>query len=104
MIFLEPQFRNDNGEILNVVNSEGNAVGYLSYMFKDEGDLYILGQLEEEGEKQNFLDVTSHFIDGLRQSVVGDHTAEPYVYIHLGGEMVQLEKGNKSGKTKDDDE
>lgn len=91
MIFLQPQFRNDQGEILNVVNTKGKAVGYLSYMFREQGDLYILGQLEDEGEKQNFLDITSHFVDGLKQSVIGEES-EPYVYIHLGGETMNLSK------------
>lgn len=96
MIFLEPQFRNEHGEILNVVNAKGKAVGYLSYMYKDQGDLYVLGQLEDEGEKQNFLDVTTHFISGLKQAVVGGEETEPYVYIHLGGEVLNL--GNSEEK------
>ena len=106
MIFLEPQFRNEHGEILNVVNTKGKAVGYLSYMYKDEGDLYILGQLEDEGEKQNFLDVTSHFITGLKQSVVGKEESEPYVYIHLGGEVLNLgkEKDKKEAAAEDEEE
>lgn len=74
---------------MNVVNTKGKAVGYLSYMFKDQGDLYVLGQLEDEGEKQNFLDVTSHFVEGLKQSVSGEEL-QPYVYIHLGGETMNL--------------
>lgn len=104
MIFLEPQFRNEHGEILNVVNGKGKAVGYLSYMFKEQGDLYVLGQLEDEGEKQNFLDVTTHFIDGLKQSVNGSQEAEPYVYIHLGGESLNLKNDQENDKTEQSDE
>ncbi|HJV45530.1 MAG TPA: hypothetical protein VJ824_07370 [Bacillota bacterium] len=92
MIYLEPQFRNDSGEILNVVDGKGNAVGYLSYLYQTNGDLYILGQLEEEGEKQNFLDVTTHFINGLKQSVISNAETDPYVYIHMGGEVIKLEE------------
>lgn len=104
MIFLEPQFRNEHGEILNVVNGKGKAVGYLSYMFKEQGDLYVLGQLEDEGEKQNFLDVTTHFIDGLKQSVNGNEEAEPYVYIHLGGECLNLKGEQEKSKQEESDE
>lgn len=103
MIYLQPQFRNDQGEILNVVNMKGKAVGYLSYMFKDQGDLYVLGQLEEEGEKQNFLDLTSHFVDGLKQSVIGDEK-EPYVYIHLGGETMNLSKDQEDQEDETEEE
>ncbi|MEW9669109.1 hypothetical protein [Ammoniphilus sp. 3BR4] len=104
MIFLEPQFRNEHGEILNVVNAKGKAVGYLSYMYKDQGDLYVLGQLEDEGEKQNFLDVTTHFIDGLKQSVIGNEETDPYVYIHLGGEVLKVEKSEEKDAEKTEEE
>lgn len=103
MIFLEPQFRNDHGEILNVVNMKGKAVGYLSYMYKDQGDLYVLGQLEDEGEKQNFLDLTTHFVNGLKQSVIGDEEAEPYVYIHMGGETMNLAKDQKEKESQSEE-
>jgi hypothetical protein len=83
---------------LNVVNTQGEAIGYLSYMFKDEEDLYILGQLEEEGEKQNFLDITNHFIDGLKQSILQNKDTEPYVYIHLGGKVLKLEQEEEKEK------
>jgi hypothetical protein len=92
MIYLQPQFRNEHGEILNVVNGKGEAIGYLSYLYKEQGDLYILGQLEEEGEKQNFLDITTHFIDGLKESIMDGEETEPFVYIHLGGQALHIEK------------
>ncbi|RKD26816.1 hypothetical protein BEP19_16610 [Ammoniphilus oxalaticus] len=95
MIYLQPQFRNDQGEILNVVNTKGKAVGYLSYMYREQGDLYVLGQLDDEGEKQNFLDVTTHFIDGLRQSVVSEDAVDPYVCIYVGGQTLDLEETEK---------
>jgi len=95
MIYLEPQFRNEHGEILNVIDTKGKAVGYLSYMYKDGGEIYILGQLSEEGEKQNFLDITTHYINGLKQSVVGDSSHEPYVFINMGGEMLKFDGEEK---------
>ncbi|WP_164985056.1 hypothetical protein [Ammoniphilus sp. CFH 90114] len=104
MIFLEPQFRNEHGEILNVINTKGKAVGYLSYMYKDQGDLYVLGQLEDEGEKQNFLDITTHFIGGLKQSIAGKEDAEPYVYIHLGGEVLKLGNSEEKASEKEEEE
>ena len=71
-------------------------------MFKDQGDLYVLGQLEDEGEKQNFLDLTTHFVDGLKQSVIEDK--EPYVYIHLGGETMNLEKAKNEEDEEDEED
>ncbi|MBP1933748.1 hypothetical protein [Ammoniphilus resinae] len=102
MIYLEPQFRNEHGEILNVIDMKGKAVGYLSYMYKEGGDIYILGQLDEEGEKQNFLDITTHYINGLKQSVAGDSSHEPYVYINMGGETLKFD-GEQDQEESDSD-
>ncbi|GEN35697.1 hypothetical protein [Aneurinibacillus danicus] len=92
MLFFKPEFQNKQGEILNVVDANGKAVGYIAYLYKEDKELYIMGQLEEEGEKQNFIDITSHFIDGLKKAILGDGEKEPNIYIHLGGELMNLYK------------
>ncbi|AMA72982.1 MULTISPECIES: hypothetical protein [Aneurinibacillus] len=91
MIFFKPEFRNQQGEIVNVVNAKGRAIGYIAYLYKEDKELYIMGQLNEEGEKQNFIDMTASFIDGLKKAILGDGEKEPNIYIHLGGQLLQLD-------------
>ncbi|MBD1379978.1 hypothetical protein [Metabacillus arenae] len=92
MIFFQPEFRTEQGEIINVVDTNGKAVGYLAYLYKDEKDLYIMGQLDNPGEKQNFIDMTSNYIDGLKKSILGNGENEPNLFIHLGGEAMDIDK------------
>jgi hypothetical protein len=91
LIFLQPQFRNQQGEIINVVDSHGKAIGYLAYLYQGESDLYIMGQLNNPGEKQNFIDIISKYIDGLKNSILGDGETEPNLFIHLGGEVIDID-------------
>ncbi|GGB49655.1 hypothetical protein [Fictibacillus barbaricus] len=95
MIFLQPEFCNSQGEIINIVDTNGKAVGYIAYMYKGENDLYIMGQLDNEGEKQNFIDVTSRFIDGLKKSILGNGEKEPNLFLHLGGEAIGMDNGEE---------
>jgi hypothetical protein len=92
LIFLQPEFCNQQGEIINLVDTNGKAVGYIAYMYKGENDLYIMGQLDNEGEKQNFIDITSKFIDGLKKSILGNGEKEPNIFIHLSGEAIDIYK------------
>jgi hypothetical protein len=92
LIFLQPEFCNQQGEIINLVDTNGKAVGYIAYMYKGENDLYVMGQLDNEGEKQNFIDITSKFIDGLKKSILGNGEKEPNIFIHLGGEAIDIYK------------
>lgn len=95
MIFLQPEFCNQQGEIINLVDTNGKAVGYIAYMYKGENDLYVMGQLDNAGEKQNFVDITSKFIDGLKKSILGDGDKEPNIFIHLGGEAINIDKDDE---------
>ncbi|MFT9846568.1 hypothetical protein [Aneurinibacillus sp. REN35] len=92
MLFLKPEFQTKQGVILNVVDTGGKAVGYIAYIYKEDKELYIMGQLDEEGEKQNFVDIISPFIDGLKKAVLGDGEKEPNIYIHAGGQLLTLDK------------
>jgi hypothetical protein len=105
MLYFKPEFRGEQSEILNVVDAEGSAVGFISSVFKENKDLYIMGQLEKEGEKQNFIDIVSAYVTGMKKSTLGDGETEPSLYIHLGGERLNLngdknksdsQSGNKS--------
>jgi hypothetical protein len=91
LLYFQPEFRNQQGEIINVVDSHGKAIGYLAYLYKGEDDLYIMGQLDNPGEKQNFIDITSKYIDGLKKSILGNGEKEPNLCIHLGGEAIDID-------------
>ncbi|MCF6092828.1 hypothetical protein L1765_02305 [Microaerobacter geothermalis] len=96
MLYLEPQFHHHQGEILNIVNQEGNAVGYLCLLYREKDEAYVIGQLDDAGEKQNFLDIVSHYSNGIKQATGGKE--EPYLYIHVGGERLSLEPDDESTK------
>ncbi|MGM0920421.1 MAG: hypothetical protein ACQEWW_04210 [Bacillota bacterium] len=98
MLFFQPEFRNQQGEIINVVDTNGKAVGYIAYLYKGEDDLYVMGQLNNAGEKQNFIDITSKYIDGLKKSILGNGEKEPNLFIHLGGESIDIDKYNEEEK------
>ncbi|WP_202080078.1 hypothetical protein [Caldalkalibacillus salinus] len=88
MLYLQPQYRTPSGEIFNVVSNKGKMLGYLLYIFKEDNDLYVLGHLDDVGERQNYIDIVSHFISGLKD-VVGVKK-DPFVKIYCGGEQIKL--------------
>lgn len=90
MLYLQPQFRTNSGEIFNVVSSKGKMLGYLLYLYKEDSDLYVLGHLDDQGEKQNYIDIISHFIRGLKE--VCGVQEDPFLKVYCGGELIQLEE------------
>lgn len=94
MIYFQPEFRNQQGEIMNVVDSDGKAIGYIAYMYNNNNHLYVMGQLDETGEKQNFVDIASRFVEGLKKSILGDDS-ELNLYLHVSGEMIDLQKSGE---------
>jgi hypothetical protein len=93
LIYLQPQFRTPTGEILNVVSNNGDLLGYLLYMYKDQGDIYVLGHLDEVGEKQNYIDLVSRFVSGLKESC--GVKQDPFMRIQCGGEELDFENSKK---------
>lgn len=93
MIYLQPQFRTSSGEILNVVSTEGQMMGYLLYLYREEKDLYVLGHLDNVGEKQNFTDILVRFISGLKDAC--GTKDDPFVHITCGGEVLELVPKNQ---------
>lgn len=83
MIYLQPQFKTPSSEILNVMNSAGEPLGYLSYHYKEDDDIYVLGQLEDVAEQQNYKEIVTQYIAGLKSACSVDQ--DPYVLIHCGG-------------------
>lgn len=99
LLFFQPEFRNPQGEIINLVDTNGKAVGYMAYLYKEEKNLYIMGQLDDIGEKQNYIDLVTKYIDGLKTSILGEGENEPNLLIHLGGEIIDIDKEHKDDNT-----
>lgn len=89
MLYLKPQFKTNSGEIFNVVSNKGKLMGYLLYIFKEKGDLYVVGHLDDVGEKQNYIDIIKHFIGGLK-AVIGIEN-DPFVRVYCGGDVIKLD-------------
>jgi hypothetical protein len=102
LIFFQPEFHNQQGEIIDVIDTNGKAVGYIAYLYKNEKDLYIMGQLNDLGEKQNFIDMASKYIDGLKKSILGDGEKEPNLSINLGGEALDVYQDSSNEKNNED--
>lgn len=92
MIYFQPQFRTNSGEILNIVSTDGQMMGYLLYLYRENNELYVLGHLDNIGERQNYTDMLVKFISGLKDAC--GIKENPYVHITCGGEMIELEQEN----------
>ncbi|GAA0367090.1 hypothetical protein [Bacillus horti] len=90
MLYLQPQFRTNSGEIFNVISSKEKILGYLLYIYKENDHLYVLGHLDDIGERQNYVDVLKHFVEGLKK--ICGAKEEPFVKIYCGGEQIDLSK------------
>lgn len=90
LLFLKPRFRTESAEILNVVTNEDRTLGHLVYIYQSNGDLYVLGHLQDIGEKQNFIDISLKFVAGLKEACGANE--DPCVYMYCGGEMIDLQK------------
>lgn len=94
MIYLQPHFRTSTAEIINIMSSDGQEVGYITYVYKENKELYVLGQLDDIGEQQNFIDIVEKYIVGLKNACAVQE--DPYVYIHAGGVRVDLDNKDKN--------
>jgi hypothetical protein len=88
LIYLQPQFRSEKAEILNVKTKDDKVVGYVAYVYEKGKDIYVHGHLEDIGEKQNFIDIVTPFITGLKEACGIEE--DPFVHIYCGGEEVDL--------------
>lgn len=82
-------------QILNVVNEKQSAVGFLCFL-KDEKKMYVFGNLEEIGVKEDFKDLIKPYIHGMSKI---SKDLDVFSYLTVGGEMLDLKD-----KTEDKDE
>lgn len=87
-LYLVPEMRVPNGEIINVIGKEEKPVGFLSVLFDKEDDrMYVYGCLKELGVEVEFIDVIEPYIRGLSESL---KIKEVSAYVCKGGKERQL--------------
>jgi len=87
-LYFSPEWMNKNIQILNVVTDRQKPVGYLC-IFHEDKKMYIFGNLQDGGLKEDYHDLIKPYIQGLA-NISGD--AEMFSYITIGGEMIQFEQ------------
>jgi hypothetical protein len=90
MLYFTPEFIGESGQIINVVNQKGKAVGYLAVLLNAKKDrFYIFGHLTDRGEKENYIDIVSHYATGLKKAYSNE--TEPYISLYIGEDTIELE-------------
>lgn len=91
-IYFSPQVLKQDSQVLNVVDQNQKAVGFVAFLF-DEKKLYVYGVLEEEGVGEDFKDLVKPYIQGLSKT---KENLEVYSYLSVGGKKVELEPSDEN--------
>jgi hypothetical protein len=87
-IYLSPELMKQDSHVLNIIDQNGKAVGYVTFLL-DEKKMYVYGQLEEEGVGEDFKDLIQPYIKGMSKT---KQDLEVYSYLSVGGQKIDLEK------------
>ncbi|MCH1626371.1 hypothetical protein [Fredinandcohnia quinoae] len=87
-IFISPEIVKEQCQILNIINQDQKAIGYITFFF-DEKKMYVYGQCEEEGVSEDFKDVIQPYIQGMSKA---KPDLDIYSYICIGGKKLTLNK------------
>ncbi|MDQ0337985.1 hypothetical protein J2S00_000768 [Caldalkalibacillus uzonensis] len=90
-IYLSPELVKEDVHILNVVNHKNEAVGYLTFVV-DEKKMYVLGQCQTEGVREDFKDVIKPYIKGMSKL---KPDLDVYVTLFVGGKEINLEESEQ---------
>jgi hypothetical protein len=93
-IFLSPEVIKPECQILNIVNTNQKAVGYVTFLF-DEKKMYVHGVCEEEGVIEDFKDILKPYIQGMSKS---KPDLDVYSYISICGKKLDI-----SAESEEDD-
>lgn len=86
-IYFSPEVIKPDSQVLNVVDQNQKAVGYVAFLF-DEKKLYVYGLLEKEGVEEDFKDLVKPYIQGLSKL---KEELEVYSYLSIGAKKIELE-------------
>lgn len=90
-IYFSPELINEQAQIINIVNEKQAAVGFLCIV-KDNKKMYIFGNLEEIGVREDFKDLIKPYIQGMSKI---NPEFDLFSYITTGGEMLDLKEKQK---------
>jgi hypothetical protein len=85
-IYFSPEVMTPQFQVLNVVDSQNKAVGNVAFLF-DEKKLYVYGILEEEGVREDFKDLVTPYIKGMKKAKEG---LEIYACLYVGCKKIDL--------------
>ncbi len=85
-IFVSPEVIKEECQILNIVNQEKKALGYISFFFDDK-KMYVYGHCEELGVSKDFKDTITPYIQGMAKA---KPDLDIFSYISIGGEKLDL--------------
>ncbi|WP_053219505.1 hypothetical protein [Virgibacillus senegalensis] len=91
-LYFSPEFLKEDAQVLNVVDDGDKAVGYLAFLFENE-KMYVYGQLEHDGVREDFKDLVKPYLQGLSKL---KPNLEVYSYLTVGGKKVELEEENNN--------
>ncbi|MRH42564.1 hypothetical protein GH741_07690 [Aquibacillus halophilus] len=91
-IYFSPEFLKEEAQVLNIVDDNNKAVGYMAFLMEDK-KMYVYGQLEEEGVYQDFKDLVNPYLQGLTKL---KPDLEVYSYLSVGGKKIELDDQEKS--------
>lgn len=86
-IYLSPEVMLPESQILNIVDRNNKAVGYIA-LISSEKKIYVYGHLEEIGVREDFKDLVKPFLKGISKS---KENIDIFSYISVGGEKLDLE-------------
>ena len=86
-IFISPELMKESVQVLNIINTQNKAVGYLSILI-DEKKMYVYGHLEEEGVCEDYKDLVKPYLQGLTKI---KPELEVMTYFAVGGKKIEIE-------------
>jgi hypothetical protein len=95
-IYFSPEVFTPYFHVLNVVDQNQKAVGYLTFLFDDK-KMYVYGHLQEKGVYEDYKDLIKPYIEGMAKT---KKDIEVYSYISSGGEKIE---NNSEGETQSGD-
>lgn len=87
-VYFSPEVMTAEFQVLNVVDSDDQAVGNVAFLF-DEKKLYVYGILEEEGVGADFKDLVSPYVKGLAKAKPG---LEILTCLYVGCKKITLKE------------
>ncbi|WP_209122680.1 hypothetical protein [Alkalihalobacillus sp. BA299] len=90
-IYFSPELNKQDAQVLNIVDRDDQAIGYLAYIVDDK-KIYVYGHLANDGVYEDFKDLVKPYIKGITKL---KEDTEVYNYLSVGGKKVELSEEKK---------